>query len=272
MVRQAFSNLAVCSLTQYAVPQMAEEVTNAGRAVPLAIVWSYAGNATVAFIVISLTMWSIPDVDTAVDNPTGFAFIYALQQAGQRWAQAITAIITLIAFAGCTGCNAAASREMAAFARDQGLPASEWLAKVTKSTHPPRNSVYVTCFITVALTCINFGSTIAFNAIISGQLIALNASYALTHSCALWARATGRYRLDIARFSLGKMGVFANTIALVYDLFLIIWLAFPPQAEVDAASLNWGPFIFLIVTMLAVMFYATFGRHQYRDPSKDVIG
>ena len=84
----------------------------------------------VAFVVVSCTMWSITNVDAAVNNPTGFAFIYPLMQAGKRWAQAITAIITLIAFAGCTGCNAAASREMAAFARDGGLPGSKWLAKV----------------------------------------------------------------------------------------------------------------------------------------------
>ena len=110
---------------------MAEEVQNAGRAVPQAILWSYAGNASVAFIVITLAMWSIPDVEAALDSSTGFPFIYALQQAGPRWAQALTAVITLIACAGCTGCNAAASREMAAFARDGGLPASKWLAKVS---------------------------------------------------------------------------------------------------------------------------------------------
>ena len=112
---------------------MVEEVTNAGRAVPLAIVWSYVGNATVAFVVMTVTMWSIPDVGAALSpdtNPTGFAFIYPLNQAGHRWAQAVVAIIALIAFAGCTGCNAAASREMAAFSRDGGLPGSRWLAKV----------------------------------------------------------------------------------------------------------------------------------------------
>lgn len=110
---------------------MVEEVRNAGRAVPKAILWSFVGNAVAAFIVVSLTMWSIPDVNAALNSPTGFVFIYALQQAGPRWAQAITAIIIVIAFAGCTGCNAAASREMAAFARDGGLPASRWLAKVS---------------------------------------------------------------------------------------------------------------------------------------------
>ncbi|KAK6436151.1 hypothetical protein LTR95_007661 [Oleoguttula sp. CCFEE 5521] len=263
----------VYALTSFdAAAHMAEEVSNAGRAVPLAIVWSYCGNAAVAFVVITLTMWSIPDVDAALDSSTGFPFIYALQQAGQRWAQAITAIIVLIAFAGCTGCNAAASREMAAFARDGGLPGSKWLAKVTKSTHPPRNSVYVTCLITAALTCINFGSTIAFNAIISGQLIALNASYALTHACALWARLTGKYRPEIARFNLGRYGPVANVVALCYDLFLIVFLAFPPAPEVDAASLNWGPLIFIVTTLFAGIYYVAIGRGLYRDPSKDIVG
>jgi choline transport protein len=251
---------------------MAEEVTNAGRAVPLAIVWSYVGNASVAFIVMCVTMWSIPDVAAAVDNPTGFAFIYPLLEAGKRWAQAIVAIIALIAFAGCTGCNAAASREMAAFSRDGGLPGSKWLAKVTKPTHPPRNSVFVTCFITVALVCINFGSLVAFNAIISGQLIALNASYALTHACALWARSTGRYRREIGRWNMGPLGVYANIVALFYDLFLVVFLALPPAPTVTADTMNWGPVIFLGSTILAIIYYMVYGRHQFRDPGKEVIG
>lgn len=68
------------------------------------------------------------------------------------------------------------------------------------------------------------------------------------------------------------MGAIANTIALCYDLFLIVFLAFPPQADVDAATLNWGPVIFIATTVLALVFYAVRGRHQYRDPGKDVIG
>ena len=129
-----------------AAAHMVEEVANAGRAVPLAIVWSYVGNATAAFVVISVTMWSIPDVSAALNpdsNPTGFAFIYPLNQAGHIWAQAIVTIIALIAFAGCTGCNAAASREMAAFARDGGLPGSQWLAKV-RARYYLRSSIHHT--------------------------------------------------------------------------------------------------------------------------------
>lgn len=99
---------------------MAEEVSNAGRAVPIAIVSSYAGNAVAASVIISLFLWSMPDVDAALNSPTGFPFIYVLQQAGQKWAEGVTILIAFIAFAGCTGCNAAASREMAAFARDKG--------------------------------------------------------------------------------------------------------------------------------------------------------
>lgn len=68
------------------------------------------------------------------------------------------------------------------------------------------------------------------------------------------------------------MGAFANFIALVYDLFLVIFLAFPPQADVDATTFNWGSVIFIATNFIALLFYFAFGRRQYRDPGKDVIG
>ena len=68
------------------------------------------------------------------------------------------------------------------------------------------------------------------------------------------------------------MGAYANLIALIYDAFLIVFLAFPTQANVDSATFNWGSVIFISSSLIALLFYFTIGRHQYRDPSKDVIG
>ena len=58
----------------------------------------------------------------------------------------------------------------------------------------------------------------------------------------------------------------------MYDLFLVVFLAFPPQASVNTSTLNWGPIIFIAVSAISLVFYLTFGRKQYRDPSKDVVG
>ena len=68
------------------------------------------------------------------------------------------------------------------------------------------------------------------------------------------------------------MGPIANAIALVYDMFLVVFLAFPPAANVDAKSLNWGPVIFIAVTVFSLVYYLTIGQRRYRDPSKDVVG
>lgn len=68
------------------------------------------------------------------------------------------------------------------------------------------------------------------------------------------------------------MGVYANIIAFFYDIFLITFLAFPPAPTVTVESMNWGPVIFLGSTILALMFYAVVGRHQFRDPGKEVVG
>ena len=112
---------------------IAEEVKNAALTVPRAIFWGFFTNAGVAFIVMASVVYALPDVNVALNSPTGSPFIYAVQQAGPTWAKAISILIIFIAIAGATGCNAAASREIAAFARDRALPCSEWLAKVSEN-------------------------------------------------------------------------------------------------------------------------------------------
>jgi hypothetical protein len=49
-------------------------------------------------------------------------------------------------------------------------------------------------------------------------------------------------------------------------------LAYPPQADVDAATFNWGSVIFIATNLLAWLYYFAIGRHQYRDLSKDIVG
>lgn len=71
---------------------------------------------------------------------------------------------------------------------------------------------------------------------------------------------------------MGEYGKFANLVALIYDVFLVIWLSFPPEPNPNAAAFNWGPVIFLAMTVIAMIFYFVAGRHQYRDPRTEVIG
>ena len=71
------------------------------------------------------------------------------------------------------------SRMTYAFARDGGLPASKWLAKVHPTLELPLNALYLTTVLVVIFGCIFLGSSSAFNAIISVSVVALGVSYGM---------------------------------------------------------------------------------------------
>ena len=66
-----------------------------------------------------------------------------------------------------------------AFARDGGLPASRWLAKVHPALDLPLNALYLTTALVVIFGCIFLGSSSAFNAITSASVVALGVSYGI---------------------------------------------------------------------------------------------
>ncbi|KAK5713377.1 hypothetical protein LTR17_017622 [Elasticomyces elasticus] len=248
------------------VSHMSEEVRRAGLAVPRAMMWSYTANAVIGVVVVFAYLYSIPDVDAALSSPTGFPILYVLQSATYWGTLPIAIMLIMIATAGCIGCNASASRETFAFARDDGLPFKNWLAKVTPKSLIPLNSVLITCIITFLLSLINIGSTVAFNAIISLQLIALMATYATSIACVLFKRMKGEHNLPSAQWSLGRSGKAINTVALVYSIYLVFWIGWPPVKEVTAVDFNWSTPMFGAIFLFSLVFYYTYGRKVYKGP------
>ena len=266
---------------------MSEEVRGAGLAVPRAMMWSYTANAIVGLVVVFAYLYSIANIDDALSSPTGFPILYILQQATYYGTIPIAILLIMIATAGCIGCNASASRETYAFARDNGLPFKTWISKVSLSHSPflliggtdqcfsvkvqpksmiPRNSVILTCVITFLLALINIGSTVAFNAIISLQLIALMATYATSIGCVFYRRIKGEHFLPPAQWSLGAAGKFINAFAFIYSVYLMFWIGWPPVRDVTPVDFNWAVVLLAAVLIASTIFYFTTGRKVYKGP------
>lgn len=71
------------------------------------------------------------------------------------------------------------SRMVYAFARDGGLPASKYLAKVHGRLVVPLNALIFTAVLVIIFGCIFLGSTSAYNAIVSASVVALGVTYAI---------------------------------------------------------------------------------------------
>ncbi|KAJ9653870.1 hypothetical protein H2201_009086, partial [Coniosporium apollinis] len=118
-----------CLISFDAAAHMSEEVRKASLSVPRAMMWSYTANACVGLVVVFAYLYSIPSIEDALGSPTGFPILYVFQQATYHGTIPLVTLILIIATAGCTGCNASASRQTFAFARDDGLPFRSWISK-----------------------------------------------------------------------------------------------------------------------------------------------
>ncbi len=109
-----------------------EEVSNAPVAIPRAMVLTILINGFLAFGILLAALFSIGDVEKALNSPTGYPIIEIFYQAtgSTRAATAMMSAIIVIAFTSTFGILAATSRLTWAFARDRGLPFSEFFAYV----------------------------------------------------------------------------------------------------------------------------------------------
>jgi amino acid transporter len=123
------------------VAHMAEEIEDAGVIVPRSMVWTFLLNVPLTFGLLLTYLFCIGDVSKAIASPTGFPFIYVFQNAtgtvGGTTGMTIVVLLLIIMITIST--MASTSRQTFAFARDNGLPFSNWLGHVSRH-HPSRSA------------------------------------------------------------------------------------------------------------------------------------
>ncbi|KAH8895963.1 amino acid transporter [Thozetella sp. PMI_491] len=256
-----------------AIAHMAEEVKDAGLNVPNAIVWSYIVNGLLAMVMLVSYLFCLTSVDDALNDPSDYPFIWVFEQAlPTSGVNALTILIFLLVIAANIDYNASTSRQTWSFARDKGLPFHRWISAVHPKYHVPVNSITLTCIITCILALINIGSSVAFNAIISLQLVALMFSYTISIGCVLYRRTMHPELLPKAKWSLGRWGIPINTAAVLYAIFAFFWSFWPAQTPIDQTTMNYGVVMFVGVAFLCLVSYIFEGRRIYKGPVATVVG
>ena len=121
---------------------IAEEVRDASRSLPVAMVWTLIVNGITGFVMSVTFAYCLGPLDVAVQPPYFFAFVGTFYNATQSHAGAtvMSCIITIMTLCSAITNVATGSRQMFAFARDNGLPFSGFLSYVR--THCPLVRMY----------------------------------------------------------------------------------------------------------------------------------
>lgn len=246
---------------------MAEEIKDAGRTVPRAMIGAYLMNGLLGIVFLISYMFMITDLDAALNDVTGYPHMWVFSQAvSPGGVVALNAIPTILIFAGTLSFNLSTSRQTWAFARDRGLPFSDWIGHVNPKLQVPANAVTVTAIITVALSFINIGSDVAFNAIISLNVVALMITYVFSIGAVLWRRIKHPETLPNCRWSLGRWGIPVNVGGVLYALHAFFWSFWPEGTPVALESFNWSVVMFVGVFVLSLVDYLVRGRKAYKGP------
>ncbi|CAD0052216.1 unnamed protein product, partial [Aureobasidium pullulans] len=265
-----------CSYSDSPV-HLSEEVQDAAIVVPKVIMRSLWISGICGLLVVVTFVFCIPSVADALSHPTGYSFLYVMQLSVPNGV-IVCVLLVLLGLVGSSsiGFAAATARITYAFARDQGLPFSQWIGKVNKNRNIPINAVLLTAAVSVLLSLINLGSSSAFYGIVTLGQAAQSLSYILAIASVLYRRIKSPETLPKARWSLGGYWrpVIINTLAITFSMNSFIWSFSPPTLPVTSTNFNPSGALFVgaLVLMMATYFlrakrlYATGGAYQ-RHPN-----
>lgn len=219
---------------------MSEEVRDARRSVPRTMITVWIINFIILFVAAITVCYHIPNLEDALNDPTTYPAIYVLRQAlPLAWITVILVIIVVLNVASNIVYLATVTRDLFAFARDKGLPFSNWLSYVNAQRQIPQNAATTSCVFAVLLALIYIGSPVAFYAMTSLAVVALLQCYGLSIGCHLWRRIYKPETLPPAYFPLGRFGVPLNVLAIIYCTYGFFWSFWPTSTPVTAEGFNW---------------------------------
>ncbi len=234
------------------------------------------------FAFVICLMYTIGNLQTVTNTNTGLPMIevYYLATNSVAASNIFIVAILLIIVVSLFNAFASISRLTWAFARDHGLPFSSFFAQVSSrhtnlhhanfcKVHPtlkmPLNAlglIGVVCFI---LSLIYIGSTTAFNAIASLNVIALHVSYVFPILFILMRKLRGP-PIAYGPFKLGLWGIPINIFSLLYLVYIIIWLPFPTMLPVTGSNMNYAGPILLAVILGAIADWVINGHKRFEFP------
>lgn len=257
-----------------AVAHMIEEIPNPhveGPRIMIATVLIGISTGFVFLVCLLLVSGGSANVQNIIGSAAGPLLAIFYKATGSKAGSICLLMFPLICLLFATiSIMTTSSRMTFAFARDGGLPASRFFAKVHSKHEMPLNALILTVVLVVIFGCIFLGSSSAFNAIISASVVALGVSYAIPPAINC---LRGRKMLPPRPFVLpGPLGWMCNLLGIAYVIVTTVLFLFPPTLPVTGSNMNYCIVAFFIVVVISVVQWFVDGRKNYKGPVVELVG
>lgn len=257
---------------------MSEECNHATRTIPIGIIGSISVCGVLGFVILVVTCFCIQTDDieghilgSSFGQPMAQIIYDAFETKAGQGKPAAMAYMALIAFAQfLMGASilTAISRQIFAFARDNGLPMSWWIKKVNKKLLVPIHAVITggVAAIIIGLLCLigTTASTALFTLYIAGNYTA-------------WGMPTFlrlvymKEKFTPGPFFLGEFWSRVNGwVSTIFIVYTIVMVMFPTDENPDKDLMNYTCVITPGVWILSLTYYWVYAHKVYHGPAKTV--
>jgi amino acid transporter len=276
-------------LTQYTITgfdacaHLSEETSSASTAAAKGIWRSIFYSALGGYVLLLCVVFAIPD--DASGNPDnalaagGVAPIF-LGALDKNWAVFVLFISASAQFFCATSCLTSSSRMTFAFARDNGIPGSPVLARLSATRVPANAVIFVAVSAAVltlpALIKVDVGGTpvpLAFYAVTSIAVIGLYLAFAIP----IWLRWRMGDAFEVGAWNNGSKYKWMNLIAVAEILIVSLFLMMPttPAAnpfrdEFELKFLNYAPVVTLGALLLLTIWWNVSAKNWFTGPINNI--
>lgn len=249
---------------------MSEECKDPSTSVPKGIL----GSITVCwilgfFIIIVMNACMLPDVAALIATPSGQPLTQIFYDSmGKNWAVAFISLTAFCQF--LMGCSVmtAISRQIWAFARDDGFPFHSFVKVVNKRLGVPLRAVLASAIVSILI-----GLLILVGATASGALfsVAVIGNYVAWGTPQVLRFTSGRDIFHPGKFYHGaKVSLAMNVISVTFMAFIIVLAMFPSSRQVDKLSMNYAVVINCGVWILGALYYLVYKKKYYIGPKSNL--
>jgi urea carboxylase system permease len=243
-----------------AAATLAEETQDPRRNAPKAILRSLITVGVLGTVLLLLSMMVIRNLHAPELSSIGLPFIVQNVLGGTVGKLVLIDVTIAITVCGLA-IQAWAARTLFAMGRDNQLPFSKSLGRVTKNSHAPEVPVLATAGVGLLILLINLGNAKAFNTIVALGIIFIYLAYLMVTAATLRNRLRG-WPHDGGRseglFTMNRpVGIVINAVAVIYGAIMTVNLVWPRAAFYGPAWYQqYAGLIFVpIVIVAGVLFY-----------------
>jgi len=227
---------------------LAEETHDPRRHAPPAIIRALAAAGLAGLLVILFGLMSVPDIHAPQLGTSGLPYLVKATLGGTIGN--LFLIDSIIAITVCSlAVHAGGIRMIFTMGRDSRLPFASAIAKVHGKSKTPLVPSLVIGVLTIALLVLNVGNQRAFFVLTSVAIIMFYIAYLCVTGPLLIARLRGKWPTAThgPYFSLGRWGLPVNLLAVIFQVGVMVNLAWPRAAVYggDHWYYQWGAFVFV---------------------------